>query len=467
MILRFQRVDPAIMGPRDPYRKNMKPYHNRFIIHNIDPNKVSEIGRYSIWNKTLSNEINVQHISRRWLKLKTTNDSRFLSRLMIRRYPGSLCCLVLSGDSVRKKIPSNAWIEVSMPCQLLIPTHPSVQNAGSSRKACLYTNTRYVKYKIELMSKTAYNSIKESHNRELNNSKSKRDLDESDDNKALNNNNMPNLIHPKRVKKNPRSRAARLSQEEQLALYRRQDGLCALCGHKLIRKNAGRGASLWDAEANHSVPHALGKKDEKPDQLLCPTCHSLKSAIEWHKSRDRESSSDMRRTSLSFKEFKKYVQAAHEASYFLPNDESGLLHLQNLIRSGNWRPDKNISHKKLADIVGKLFDRGYGTHHPVHNPQRLPVLREYEIFPPNSVPLKVYQDIKIKKLFPMFSTEPGTRFYKYNNIWRFSKDGKHVILSAQGVGDVASLEFDGRRGEINRIEWAGDLKVDVYVKSVK
>ena len=443
MILKFTRIDPELMGPRHPYRKDIKPYLSDVLISNVHPNEVINMGRLNFWNKS-SDQINVQHINRSWIQLKTTGYSRFLSRLHIKRKPKSLCCLVVSGN-LHTPVSSDRWLELALPCQLWIPTHPSVQNAGSSIKACSHPETRYVKYSIELISKTAYKLIP--------------------DTTRLNNSNVasisPTVHNTKPPKKNPRSRAARLSQEEQLKMYTKQGGRCALCGDKLLRKKGGRGASLWNAEADHSVPHSLRAGNEKPNQWLCPTCHALKSAIEWHKS--RKSGDSLSRAKLSFKEFKNHLHEAYNVSEFL-NNENQLVALHSLIRRGNWRPDKNVSHKKLADIVGKLFNRGY---HPVHNPQRLPVLRQYEIFPQNSVPLKLYEDIHIKRLVPHFGTEPGTRFYAHDNRFWFSKDGKTVTMSANGIGDVASLVFDGRRGEINRIEWTGGRKVNVYVKSTK
>ena len=448
MILRFKRID--LMGPRHPYRKNIKPYLDSFILSNVNPFEVKKIGRLNFWD-TSSSQTNIHHISRNWLHVETTGNSRFFSNLRIRRESDSLCCVVTSGES-EKLVPSDDWLEVSMPCQLLIPTHPSVQNAGSSLRACSYAKTRYVVYSIELMTKSAHNSIKLPKNIKY---------------KSLNNSNTTGIlpvVQPKRIKENPRSRAARLSQEEYLKMYKQQGGRCALCGVKFIKKVGGRGASLWHTEADHSVPHALRKGNEKPDQLLCPTCHSLKSAIEWHTARDR--TGDGSRAKLSYREFRKHLDAIHEVSNHTDN-ENELVNLHTLISSGNWRPNINITHKKLADIVGKFFNRGHlTTHHPVHNPQRLPVLHGYDIFPSNSVPLKLYEDVNIKKLIHYFGTDPGTRFYSHNKDFGFSKDGKQVTMSAQGV-NVATLEFDGRRGEIERIEWAGGRKVNVYVKSTK
>lgn len=445
MILLFKRVDPKVMGPRDPYKKDSKSYSSSFIVPNVNPQNVHTIGRSDFWDTTSPDVMNVMHISRNWLNLMTTGNSRFLSKLKIRREREKLCCVIIDSES-KKLVPDDSWLEVSMPCNLLIPIHPSVQNSGTSTKACSRKETRYINYAIELMTTTAYNSIKTPHNIKLYNGKKiPHDIGFHDSN---------DRVIRSKTKPDTRSRQARLSETEQLRLYKSQRGLCALCKEKLKQK--------W--EANHSEPHALREVNTKPDQLLCTTCHSLKSAIEWHKSRRRNGES--LRASLAFPEFKLYKRKINEAHEMYENEDQQH-DLRELIRRGNWRPNKNISHRKLANYVANMYPRGRQKHHPVQNPQRLPVLEQYNIFPESTTPLKLYENVRISKFIPYFMTEPGTRFYAGNTGFAFSKNGKQVTMSAKGVGDVAIFDFDGRRGEINRVEWVGDGKVNVYVKYLR
>lgn len=87
--------------------------------------------------------------------------------------------------------------------------------------------------------------------------------------------------------KSPRGRNARLTQAEEIALFTKQQGHCAMCGNELKPKSKnkrGKSGHLFDCIHNHRNTLAANRMkygfNTKPNQLLCKSCHNEKTRKE-------------------------------------------------------------------------------------------------------------------------------------------------------------------------------------------
>ena len=211
------------------------------------------------------------------------------------------------------------------------------------------------------------------------------------------------------------------------------------------------------------------------------------------------------------KEVQKYLQAIREANneIQLANREHRNVVLNaslgELLERGNWRPNIDITQQLIGNEMKRIFRPLANNAHPVQFPQKQRVpnqnnTREYytrilinEVR--NGYHGKLLEDVRVHKL-RTGNIEPGTRFYPPDRPVRNLKrriisndarirtsgrrpttprydlpdrrfvkpNGSKQVTLREGQHTVATFDFDGRKGVIQRVEWAGESppSVDVY-----
>lgn len=273
-------------------------------------------------------------------------------------------------------------------------------------------------------------------------------------------------------------------------------------------------------EADHKLPiersHNIGINWRRPpNQLLCKQCHNLKTKCEYNWVRARPGGREGPRPArVSPKTYKERLREMEEHNYteyelgYLLQPEHGLS-IQELIGQGGWNPRKYAEQRVLAEKLSQLMGTPpNGQVYPVMQPQllripkRTPKLPNYTQSNKHNNLINYYQSLisappstqqKIDEVVLTPALPPlnrGTRFYPefatpppiYLTRWSKPTAAKlrrsivaqrrkmRVVKGAQpkqwhlyiAHQKLTSFEFDGRRGNIVRVEIVSPRRAHVY-----
>lgn len=237
-------------------------------------------------------------------------------------------------------------------------------------------------------------------------------------------------------------------------------------------------------EGNHKIPFSLDPTpNRKPNQLLCKDCHWLKTEVcEWAFSRGQGPTRESKISPRSFKqrlfELMSLRAASEEHLLSLLQPEIGIS-IPEMIERGDWDPNKYAEQRKLANLLPKYYrsiPKGYV--HPIRQPQRLPVptmndtMNFYrQVLTGPHAPLQKIQTtpvVRSTRGAGLANLGPrGARFYPhYGNPTQsprtfYKPPGSSTVTLYLHQTPVATLSFDGKKGNIQRIELDGN-QADVY-----